>query len=299
MKKKFNYLYLLVGLLFGVTILLTYSSNINIRSLSMDSGFDSSWDSGGSSSWSSSDWSSPSSYDWGSSSHNHSSSSSSADFSVYVFLLIIIIIFFIFVTSKDAYGKSDNDKPLYENIRALQDIQDRIPKFNKEEFYKMVYDKFIDIQKAWSRFDYDKLRTMLTDELYNTYKTQLRTLEIRKQTNIMTDFEKMDLVIRDFRVSVKEFTFIVNLRVKFYDYLVNKDNQKIRGSNLQRLVMTYELTFVKSRDINNQKPNKCPNCNAALENVQSNKCPYCNSTIISDNHDYIMSKKEAISQRFE
>ncbi len=43
--------------------------------------------------------------------------------------------------------------------------------------------------------------------------------------------------------------------------------------------------------------NKCPNCNAPLENVQSSVCPYCNSTIINSQHDWVLSKKEMIRQR--
>ena len=58
--------------------------------------------------------------------------------------------------------------------------------------------------------------------------------------------------------------------------------------------MEYELTFIKSIS---DKDNKCPNCNASLPNTNSNYCTYCGSKIVSDSHDWILSKKEAIKQR--
>ena len=47
------------------------------------------------------------------------------------------------------------------------------------------------------------------------------------------------------------------------------------------------------------KDAKCPNCGAPLENVNSSKCPYCDSTIIGENYDWILAKKQVLSQRYK
>ena len=44
------------------------------------------------------------------------------------------------------------------------------------------------------------------------------------------------------------------------------------------------------------KPNKCPNCGAPLEDVNSNTCLYCRSTLINTNYDWVLSKKQVLSQ---
>lgn len=54
-----------------------------------------------------------------------------------------------------------------------------------EEAYQIYYD----IQMAWMDFDYDVLKTLVTDELFHMYKNQLETLKMKNQQNIMSNFE--------------------------------------------------------------------------------------------------------------
>ncbi len=298
MKKKFNIILIIITILFGLTLMLTNVSTQNMKALRIDSGFDSDWDFGGSdwgdSDWGDSDWGS-SSWDYSDSSYHYSSSSGSSNFMTYLYLFIILAILAVEI-AEAAREKKEDDKPLVENEYAVNNIMKVLPDFNKDEFYKMAYNHFVSVQEAWMNFDYDKLRSLLTDELFNTYKSQLKTLSIKKQKNIMTDFEKVDIVINRFQVSEKEYAFTVTLRVKFYDYLVDSNDKVLRGKKNKRMVMTYNLTFVKSKS---DKQNNCPNCGAKLDSSASNVCPYCNSVIVSNTHGYVLSKKEAISQRVE
>ena len=64
-----------------------------------------------------------------------------------------------------------------------------VRKLNVDEFLKNTYELYIDVQNAWMNFDYDKLRSLLSDELYNTYSSQLKVLSRKKQKNIMSDFK--------------------------------------------------------------------------------------------------------------
>lgn len=275
---------------------------INFIRVNADSGFDSSWDFGGSDWGGSSDWGSS---DWGGSSWDytpsgHNSHYSGDPISLVVVVLIIFICYLVIEGVKKGrqiQATGDYYSILGENPGAIREIKERMPDFDKEAFYKDTYEKYVKIQKAWMNFDYDELRKHLTDELYNTYKSQLKTLSIKKQKNIMEGFELNKYVIEAFHESEKEFTIKTSLRVKQFDYLVDQNNKLLRGTKRRRLVMTYELTFVKSKGT---KSNKCPNCGASLSSTStSNYCPYCKSTIVSDTHDWVLSKKEAKSQRLE
>lgn len=266
-----------------VLILLLGVFSLNFLNVKADSGWDSSydsWDSG-------SDWSSSSSWD-----NDYSSSSSygssNNEGSVAIFLIFIAIIVIICIVN----GKKGK-KELQNNTKIV-DVT--IPGFNKEEFLKMTYDNFVKVQNAWSDFDYDELRKLLSNELYNTYKYQLNELKIKKQKNVMHDFELISNNITAFSESEKEYSITTELCVKFYDYVVDQNNKVLRGNDKRRLVMTYSLTFIKSKDT---KSNKCANCNATLDNVVSSVCPYCKSTIIAPTHDFILSKKSAKNQTFE
>lgn len=186
-------------------------------------------------------------------------------------------------------------------LRALKeknkkDTDVKIPGFDRLKFIEDAYDNFVTIQESWMNFDYDNIEKLVTNELYNSYITQLKTLKIKNQKNIMSNFELVSNRIVYFDESEREYTIKTEMQVKFYDYIVDKDNNIIRGNDDRRVIMTYELTYVKSKD---NKENICPNCKSPLGNNYTNVCKYCGSTIINDYHDFVLSKKEAIGQRPE
>ncbi len=293
MKKQYIILILataVIGFLIG---LLTYS----VRA---DSGWDSDYDSGWSSSdsdWGSSSWDSDSS--WGSSSYGSSSSSSggsTSPVSAFLFMLFIIAIVVIALESENRKksglgGHYNRSFPSITKHVLEQEIQQVIPDFNKKEFIDNAYQIFLDVQNAWMDFDYDTLRTKLSDELFNTYKSQLKALDAIKQKNIMSDFNRYDIDITEFEYNNNKLTIKVELIVSFYDYVVNNKNKIMRGRDDVKITNHYELTFISSVS-QKDRPNKCPNCNAPLDNVASSTCPYCRSNIVSNTYDWVMSKKQ-------
>lgn len=318
MKKK-HIIIIVLGILFTLTLVFTFNK-VNSNNLSADSGFDSSWDYdsssfdwGGSSDWGSSDWSSS---DWSSDrdySSNHryntySTSNISDDnyLSIVIFFLSIVLISFLIrgirsikdVDTQNIVSTDYTNIHQYkENKNIVSSIEGEIPGFNKKEFYDYIYKNFVDLQTAWMNFDYETIRKLVTDELYNTYKSQLKTLELKKQKNIMRNFSKDSAYIIDYYRTNDKHIIKVKLTARFYDYLVNSNNKVIRGKDKRRIIITYLLTYESSAI---KKDNKCPNCNAPLDNeAQSNICPYCRSTIINDYHDFLLSKKENINQKME
>ncbi len=251
-----------------------------------DSDYDSGWDSG--SDWGSSSWDS----NWGSSSSSYSSLSGSL---ITFVIVVAVIIYVIYTTSKGAKNPTRLDESYNDNINSRlseEEIKKTLSEFNKEEFLNYAYELFINVQNAWMNFDYDNLRKYLSDELFNTYKSQLRVLNAKKQKNIMSDFVKYDIDTTKISNVDNKVTLTVELIVAFYDYVVDANDNVVRGNRSRKLTNHYELTFICSESKNKNKPNKCPNCNAPLDNNASHVCPYCNSTIVSEHYNWIMSKKE-------
>ncbi len=287
-------------IVFTILTLLISFFTFNFLSVKADSGWDSDYDS-----WdSSSDWDSDydswdSSSDWSSSSSSHSSGSSGDAGAIFVWFIIIMIIIII-IASKNNNNKGGGTRPKdtqgnsnFEKTVDEKDIQNHISGFSKAQFLDQAYDTFVAVQNAWTEFDYDKLRSLLTDELYNSYHSQLVALKAKKQKNIMSDFDKKKIDITDMKISEDKITLKVSLTVSFYDYVVDKDDNVTRGTKSYKLTNSYDLTFISSlsEDKKNAKKN-CPSCGAPLENTSSNVCPFCNSTIVFDVHDWVLSKKE-------
>ena len=260
-----------------------------------DSGFDGSYSGGSSGGFSSgSSWSSGSSYGG----HYYSSSSGSADPVTVIITLAIflVVVAFILLNAKNRMGQMPTTAlkniPPYDPEKFKQFV----PDFNPIEFKKQTYEIYKKIQIAWMNFDYDSIRESVTDEMYNMYKSQLTTLKVKKQTNVMKDFNLLGFNIVGMETKDDIVSLTVTMQVECYDYIIDKNNKVVRGTNKRKVIYNYAMTFNKGMS---KKDNKCPNCGAPLENTNSSVCPYCDSTIINKNYDWVLAKKQVLSQRYK
>lgn len=306
MKKKIKY-----GFICLITLLMILTPIISKADSGWDSDYDSGgWDSGGwdsGSDWGSSDWGSSDS-DWHYSGGSSSSSSGSGVFGFIfgiIFLVVIITIVSNINKPKGPKSGSGSNANISSNIDIdYQDIeQSKIDEIdstiNIEEFKKQAFNIYKDIQEAWMNFDTDTIRKLTTDEMYNMYSSQLETLKLKHQKNIMKNIEYVDANITNITKEDGVISVVVYLRVKCLDYVINEKTKKtLRGKDNIRLDIRYLLTFVKS-ETDNKKVETCPNCGAPVDIISSATCPYCDSTLVKNASDYVMSKKTCIGQRLD
>ena len=192
-------------------------------------------------------------------------------------------------------SKKRNKAYFYED-KFNEEIEYKLGMTSKE-FKSMAFKIYKNIQNAWSEFDYETLRKYTTDEIYNTYVMQLETLKLKNQKNIMTDIERLNVKIFHIEETNGILNVSVYMNIRMYDYVVNSKGKVIRGTDMRKINIEYEITFVKS--ISNKDNTICPNCGAKVDAVSSGKCDYCGSTIVIDSNEFVMSKKKCINQRME
>ena len=259
-------------------------------------------DSGWDSSYSSSD--SGSSY---SSSDSDSSSDSSSydltpeeEFTVTVITVVTIIILVIIYTSllAAAARKYDNKQKAYlENPMKEEEIKEIDSSLDKKEVIDYTYKLFVDVQESWMNFDYDRLRELLSDELFNSYKMQLETLSLQNGKNVMKDFEFVDGEIIKVKIEYDMEEVIVKLHIRMKDYVINTTNNKVtHGNENYTMDITYLITLERSTD---EKENSCINCGAPITDAASQVCPFCDSVIVRGSKDFVMAKKENIGQTYK
>ena len=268
-----------------------------IHRLSADSGWDGGYDSGGSSDWgsSSSDWGSSSS-DWDSSDWSSSGGSySSGSLDPFMVMAIIAFIVIIFVISNKTSQRAMVQSTTLGRVNPydINKVKAVLIDFDEDKFKEKAYELYQEIQVAWMNFDKDSIRKCVTDELYNTYSAQLSTLKIKNQKNIMKDFKLLNSSIIGMEIKEKMVSLTIKMKVECYDYVVDKEGKTLRGNDKQKVIYEYAMTFNKGVS---DRPNKCPNCNAPLDNVNSSKCPYCDSNIINESYDWVLAKKQVLSQ---
>lgn len=271
-----------------------------------DAGYHSSY-SGGSSSHSSSSHSSSS---YSSSSSRRSSSSSSGSYSsgtpasgfatafiAFVFCFIILMMFIMIISSNKNKGRYNlaNGIALTNNGQAINEIKKHLPSFDENQFLSNGFNIYVRIEEAWMNFELDKVRDIITDEMFNMYESQLTSMEMKGEQNIMKDFKLLNSSIADASVQNGMLQVTTRYAIEFYDYIIKKDTkQVVRGDSNRKIRMIYEMTFIEK--LEKTKLDKCPNCGAKVDINSAGVCEYCNSKIVDDNTEWVMSKKVSLYQ---
>lgn len=260
---------------------------MNDNKTNADAGYHSSYSGG----------SSHSSSSHSSSSHSSSSysSSGSSGGSIVGFIVWVIIIIVIISVSKKRGGASTSLTKLQSNADAIAKLKGMLPTFDEKQFLQNGYKMFLDVEDAWMNFELDKVHDIITDEMFNMYESQLSSMEIKGEQNIMSGFELKDCAISNCVEQNDNIEVTAKYIIEFYDYIIEKETGKVlRGSKTNKLRMYYDFTFImKNTD---EKIDKCPNCGAPVEVNASGVCPYCGSKIVGENTSWVMSKKVCTRQ---
>ncbi len=259
-----------------------------------DSGWDTDYDSGGfggydsggydyGGGWDYDDWD----YDRPNNYHSSSSSSGGDVYTLMMIFAVILIIVLLSTNRKNAYYSKSSTK--FNDI-SNETLQKLLPTYTVEALKMEALQKFIDIQNAWTNFDYEKLRQLCSDELYNSYISELDVLKLKGNQNIMSDFSHNDIKLINIKEEQELITLYFYLDISFYDYVVDKDKKVVRGTDVHKINNRYYLRFTRSKNAVDKIKN-CPNCGAPIKNMASQKCEYCGSTIVKSTTNLVLSKK--------
>ena len=262
-----------------------------------DAGHHSSYHSSGGSHHSSSSHRSSGSSHRSSSSSYHSSSSysSSSDDDVDPALIgfIVIVVVVVIIVIIQSSGKGKNKGNYYYMKLMTQDEIDKIdPSIKIDETMDYVFDLFVKEQMAWMNFDYDGLRELLSDELFNVYKMQLETMEAGMEKNIMADIVKVDGGIISIRKTDLTEELQVKLHVRMKDYIINTATNKPKHGSPDKIMdNNYIITLERSR---REEITNCPNCGAEIKDTASQVCPFCDSVLVKGSKDFVIVKQENV-----
>ena len=298
MKKNLR---IIAKFLIAISIIISFCVAVNEKPTHADAGYHSSYSGGSSSSYSGSSSSlssSSRSSSYGSSHYSGSSSSSDDDgWAGLIIWLIIAIVIIVLTSRKNKSGGYNAPRipKLQSNQTAIEKLKQLFPDFEEKAFLQNGYDIFLKVEDAWMNFDLEKVHNIITDEMFNMYESQLSSMEIKGEQNIMNGFDLKDCAISSCREQNDTVEITAKYIIEFYDYIIEKESGKVlRGNKSRKLRMYYDFTFVASKS--QKKIDKCPNCGAPVEVNSVGVCPYCNSKIIGENTEWVMSKKVCTNQ---
>lgn len=248
MKKK-NTLLIIMGIALVAFFVSTSLTNFNLSTVATDSGFDTSYDGGG------------------------DGDGGSIIYLIYMFIEYpiptTIIIIIILISS----AKTREKRRKYDNNLNYQMIDSRYSGTQARDILMAVYQIFYEVQIAWMNFDYNRLRELVSDELYNMYFNELQTLQLKGQRNIMEGFKINQISLVNKKEDNGVIEYCANLNVSFYDYIIDAQGNVVRGKKNVYHAMTYLLTVASS----SKKLDSCPNCSAPLP--ENSICEYCGAHV--------------------
>ena len=232
------------------------------------------------------------------SSSSRSSSSSGDPFAamISVIIMIAIIVIWTIIANKKQLHKIVINKNNEDEIENK--IKKSIPNFNKQEFLKQGYSIYYDIQMAWMDFKLEDIKDKVTDEIYTMYESQLATLEVKGEQNIMKDIQLKQSCLKDVTNQNGTITIKTNYVIEMYYYIADVNTKKlIRGENKKKIRILYEMSFRKTLN-ENEKITHCPNCGAKVEMNSTGTCEYCGSKLVSENTKWVLTEKKVIEQDY-
>lgn len=227
-----------------------------------------------------------------------------ADLTTIVIMVIIAYVAYRYFKSKkqnagaQVYQAAQEDPGL-----PIDDLKAKDPNFNEQALLEKVGNEYVQMQQAWQNKDWEPMRAIMTDALFNQMARQLDVLKQRGLTNFVERIAVLDARIQRYAVEGDNDVLVIRLNTRICDYTVDdKTQQVVSGDRNRELFMTYDWKLIRQKDRKTLAQASltevsCPNCGAPLSLNQSGKCPYCDAVITLSDHDWALSVIKGISQR--
>lgn len=265
--------------------------------------------------WGGPDWgSSWDSSDWGSSSWDsdtYGGTSSYDDNGIGTLIAIILIVVVVVISSRSGSASSSDPKLIRvggshgytrseSRSKAVgEKIREKDKFFNDEKFLSWAKTSFIKLQTAWTERDWEAIRPIESESLFEQHSKQLKGYIDRKQINKMDRISVNYAELVSYNTDNEKDTLVVALNSSMNDYIIDEvTGNVVKGDKDRRITNTYKLTFIRKKGIltseGTDKVNttNCPNCGAPTTITSSGKCEYCGAVITTGDHDWVLNGME-------
>ena len=194
--------------------------------------------------------------------------------------------------------------PYNANQQITEFMRVNDPNFITEGFLGWSKEIFITLQTAWAQRDWEKIRTLEKEELFEQHNTQLQEYIRLGRINVIDEIKVLDAYLHKLVIDENFENLIVSLRATMLDYIIDEKTKKaIMGNKKSYFDTIYMLTFtrrkgVKTNIVNGFVSNVCPHCGATVSSASSGKCEYCGSIIHTDEFNWVLSNLESVDVNF-
>lgn len=230
-----------------------------------------------------------------------------------IVLAIVIIIAVVWLISKlrgdkPPKGAGDHERVVVEDtfdtgkLRDMSSFQAKDPSFKQEDMREQVSNLYVQLQNAWTDKDLSPMRPFFSDGLYSQFDRQLDRYRDGHITNKVEGIAVLGVVFEGWYQDDDQDCIALKLSCRITDYTVDDaTGEVVKGSPYAEKFMSYRWILSRSSDLSTEKKGslqtvKCPNCFGVVQINKTAKCPYCDSIITLEEHDWVVTAIQGLSQ---
>lgn len=167
---------------------------------------------------------------------------------------------------------------------------------NRKVLEQHLFKKLSEIQVARTNYDYDTLKRLCSEKLYNLFISELEVLHQADLGYHFEDYKLLESQIYSLSHNEKNLILKIAMKASCISYRLDAEKNLVDGSKTDRTIIVHELEFTKKLNTDDIELN-CPNCGAPTKRNNKGKCSYCNTIIDTESTDWILSKNKVIAEK--
>ena len=198
-----------------------------------------------------------------------------------------------------------NHRRVEHNTLATSRVKYGDPNFDARTFTSWVKEVYIQLQAAWTKKDWNLVRSLESASLYSQHSTQLEDHIRAKTTNVLEKVYVENVRIKDFYENPDgNDTLVVILSSTLRDYVIEDQSKRvIEGNPQEDLFTVYQMNFIRkhgSQTENNVQDeavsDHCPNCGAPLKISAISKCDYCDADLTRSPNQWVLDTYDVVDE---
>ena len=191
------------------------------------------------------------------------------------------------------------------NNQAIDRLRYYDPNFDASVFTSWVKEVYLQLQAAWTKKDWNLVRSLESTSLYSQHSSQLDEHIQAQTTNVLERVYVENVRIKDFISNPDgNDTLIVILSSTLRDYIIEDKTRKvIEGDPRKDLFTVYQMNFIRKHGSQTESSvqdeavsDRCPNCGAPLKISAISKCDYCGSDITRSPNQWVLDTYDVVDE---
>lgn len=167
---------------------------------------------------------------------------------------------------------------------------------NRKILEETLFKKLALIQTARTNYDYDTLKRLCTEKMYNLFASELHMVEEAELNYHYEDYKLLEMQIYDMQSTEKEITLNAAIKASCYSSRETAEGEVVDGSIDHRTIIIHEIKYVKNIETKDIEQN-CHNCGAPTKTTTKGKCPYCNTVILQEYSGWRMAEHKVLGEK--